>query len=281
MITRPLTDRSDSTLAPLTEDQLATIGERQAHAREVVSIALTDPLAGVFLQGERHSRGWAGRNRLLGMLKVAIVDEGRTLLSPTLWRVYEYELHVPWEVHYWDAVVGRPDHFDLAFHVDGIPHYDRDFYRTVAPGHQTKEQLRYSQGHWLPTLVPGIPSIAEVGDDEALHFLGYAGIVLDAEHPTAPPDHPALGLDEHSISVIVGTAMNIILQAHGGLGPYVYEKVSIGTDYLSVSEDGTVLAIVPSDTATGIVSVDVRVTDVFGTSVDAVLTVNIEPLPRE
>ena len=280
MITRPRTDRTDTSQTRLTPAQMATIAERQAHVIEVVNGVLEEPVAVFAMQGERHSRGWAARLRLLGLAKVAIVDEGRVLLGATLWRVIEYELHIPWEVHYWDAVVRYPAHFDLAFHTgEEPPHYDRDFYRTVAPGHQTKEQLQYSQGHWLPTLVSGIPSIAEVGDDEAMQFLGRAGVVLDDEHPTTPPDHPALALDEHSMSVIVGTSTNVLLQAHGGLGPYVYEKVSAGTDWLSIAEDGLVLAIVPGDTATGIQSVDVRVTDVFGTAVDGVLTVSVDPVP--
>ena len=282
MITRPMVDRSDPTLRVLSAEQLATIAQCQADLREVVHVALTDPLAAMFLQGERHSRGWAGRNRLLGMLKVAIVDEGRVFLSATLRRVIEYETHIPWEVHYWDALVEYPDHHDLHFHPGAEPaHYDNDFYRTVAPGHQTKEQLQYSQGHWLPTLVSGIPSIVGVSDDEALHFLGYAGIVLADEHPVAPPEHPALALDEHTLSVIVGTAGNVLIQAHGGLGPYRYEKVSTGAEHTSITEKGLVLSIVPSDTATGIVTIDVRVTDVFGDTANGVLTLNLEPLPSE
>ena len=176
MITRPRPDRSDPTLAALTEDQIATIAECQANIREAVTLTLReDPIAAFALQGERrHSRGWAGRHRLLGLLKVAIVNEGRVFLDSNLRRIIEYESHIPWEVHYWDALVKYPDHHDLAFHRDAEPaHYDTDFYRTVAPGHQTKGQLQYSQGHWLPTKVSGIPSIASVSDDEALHFLGY------------------------------------------------------------------------------------------------------------
>ena len=282
MTTRQRTDRSDPAAARLTADQLATIDERQAHIREEVSLVLDEPTAVFALQGERHSRGWAGRQRLLGLVKVAIVDEGRSLLDAAFWRVIEYEVHIPWEVHYWEAVVEYPDHFDLHFHSTAKrPDYDRDFYRTVAPGHQTKEQLQYSQGHWLPTLVSGLPSIEGVGDDEALNFLGRAGLALDDEHPVAPPAQPTLALDEHMLSVIVGTAGNALVQAHGGLGPYRYEITSTGNEHTTITEKGLVLSIVPGDTATGIVTIDVRVTDVFGEMADGVLTLNIEPVPSE
>ena len=106
-------------------------------------------------------------------------------------------------------------------------------------------------------------------------------MVLDADHPTAPPDHPTLALDEHSLSVIAGTAGNVLMQAHGGLGPYAYEKVSTGAEYLTITEKGLVLAIVPQDTATGIVTIDIRVTDVFGDTADGVLTFNVDPVPGE
>ena len=283
MTTRPLPDRTPASAVALTEDQRATITERQDRIREVVSRVLhDDPVAAFMLQGASHSRGWAGRHRLLGLAKLAIADGGRVLLGNTAWRIVEYELGVPWEVHYWEMLVGAPLHHSLSFHPAAIPNpdYENTFHRSVAPGYQTKQQLRYGQGHWLPALVSGVPSLENVPEDEALHFLGRAGVELDAEHPATPPPHPALGLDDATLSVTAGLSANAEMFAYGGMGPYSYEKLrGDPEEYSSIGKvSGLVLVMVPEGTTPGDLPIVYRVSDAMGATAEATLEVTITAL---
>ena len=286
MITRPLPDRTPADAARLTEDQQALLEERQGLIRQtVLRVLRDDPVATFALQGVPHSRGWAGRQRLLGFAKLALADGGRSLLSATLWRQIEYELSVPWEVHYWEMLVGDALHHSLALHAAAIPtpDYRTTFFRSVAPGHQTREQLQYSQGHWLPALVPGMPSLENVTEDEALHFLGHVGVALDAEHPATPPAHPTLALDDETISVPTGgLSGNVMMFAYGGMGPYRYEVISgsLGGVVHIGSNSGVVLVMTESDTAVGETVAIVRVVDANGDTEDATLTVTVTALPQ-
>ena len=281
MITRPLPDRTPADAARLTEDQRAVILAAHTLMRERIAPALQDdPMAAFILHGERNSQGWAGRHRLLGLLKVCIADGGRVLLSPNLRRIIEFEATIPWEVHYWDTLIGPPRHRDLVGLSDvSMPDYDTTFYRTVPPGYQTKRQLQYSQGAWLPATVLGVPSLADVSDEEALHFLGRTGVVLDAEHPATPPPHPVLALDDMTLSLPHGVLFsNALMHAYGGLGPYRYAKLRGDPDGITnINEDsGLVSVTLADDTAAGDYAVVYRVVDAMGSSVDATLTVTVE-----
>ena len=176
-------------------------------------------------------------------------------------------------------------HHSLALHAAAIPtpDYRTTFFRSVAPGHQTREQLQYSQGHWLPALVPGMPSLENITEDEALHFLGHVGVALDAEHPATPPAHPTLALDDETISVPTGgLSGNVMMFAYGGMGPYRYEVISgsLGGVVHIGSNSGVVLVMTESDTAVGETVAIVRVVDANGDTEDATLTVTVTALPR-
>ena len=228
---------------PLTVDELALIAERQAVIRREIRTRLLEPRYQTVKATSRREVGGSMHTRTLSFPRVAMVDEGRFLLSH--WRDIKTELDIPWGVHAWESSITLLAAADFTSY----------FHETVKSGFA----VEIAGGLWAVTPIDGFPSLANIPDEAVYHWLGaIGGVMPEDDHPPAAP----LMLTYQRIAAGIGTGVvSTQLAATGGVSPYRFEKATAGLAECVITRDGMLAVAFGIGATPGERTLRVRVTD--------------------
>ena len=244
---------------PITTELQALIARRRAEVVDKVYEVLTDAHFVALPKHANNTRAGLVYNKWLGLVKLALVNEGRALL--TNWREIKTELNIPWAVFYNDI--------SLVAWAAVSNEVESTFFKTKTTGFDDID-LQLHQGAWLPVETTA-SGYGVVEPDDALLLLGLVGGVLPSESHAQPP----FAVRDLRFDAARGVITTARLTSRFGEYPVAYEKTSTFYPEITVAPDGEVTVVPLVDASLGIIAITVEGTDGFRETAHATVSVNI------
>ena len=248
---------------PITTALQALIVRRRQEVVDKVYEVLTDEHFKALPKQANNTRAGIVYNKWLGLVRLAMVNEGRALL--TYWREIKTEFLIPWPVFHNE--ISLPAWAAIASQIEST------FYTTKTADFDDID-LQLHLGAWLP-VESSTSGYGVVEPDDALLLLGLVGGVLPSDSHVRPP-FAVRALRFDATRGIINTAS---LSSQFGEYPITYEKVSTFHPEVTVAPDGEVTASPRADASLGIITITVKGTDGFGDTSEATVSVNVIEAP--